>query len=162
MIIVGIDPGISGAISLFHGGKLVKVQDFPLIEVKVGKGFRKQMVAAALADMLAGTFPEGGQPGHVYLEHVNARGKEGAVGAFSFGRGFGMLEMACAALQIPYTLVLPGVWKKAMAVPADKGLARMRACREFPAFAAQFARVKDDGRAEACLIGLYGVGVSKC
>lgn len=160
MIIIGIDPGITGAIAWFaEDGKLVSVGDLPMIKVKVGKGFRTQMVPSALADALA-TLPQDNV--HVFLEQVASRPGEGAVGAFSFGRGFGQIEGVLAGMLVPYTLVPPGKWKKALAVPADKGQARMRACREFPAFAAQFARVKDDGRAEASLIGLYGVGVSKC
>lgn len=153
MIIVGIDPGISGAMATFRNGKLIGVTDLPMVKVAVGKGFRTQMVPATLGGELALRSPDST---HVYLEQVASRPGEGAVGAFSFGRGFGQIEGILAALQIPYTLVPPGRWKKAIGIGPDKGLARMRASREFPAFAAQFARVKDDGRAEASLIGLYG------
>ena len=152
-LVIGIDPGVTGAISFFYEGKLLKVEDLPMIEVLVGKTKRKQLVAATLADLIYGS----GGPTRAYLEQVSSRPGEGAVGAFSFGRGFGQIEGVLAALGVPYQLVPPAKWKKAVGVPADKGLARMRASREFPEFAAKFARVKDDGRAEACLIGLYGV-----
>lgn len=156
MITCGIDPGISGAISFFNAGILERVIDLPVIEIVVGKGKRRQLVPAALAEALwqSGLLHS---PDHVYLEHVSSRPGEGAVGAFSFGRGFGQIEGTLAGMGLPYTLVHPGKWKKALGVPADKGGARMRACREWPAFAGYFARVKDDGRAEAALIGLYGL-----
>lgn len=160
MITMGIDPGITGAVSFFDGAELYRVVDLPTIEVAVGKGKRRQMVPSVLTDTLyEGTQTITGRLClcHAYLEHVSSRPGEGAVGAFSFGRGFGQIEGILAALNIPYTLVPPGKWKKALGVGADKGLARMRASREFPEFASQFSRVKDDGRAEACLIGLYGV-----
>lgn len=157
MNIIGIDPGISGAISFFRSGALQSVSDLPVVEVSVGKGKRKQLVPASLASLLDHLT---GAPTRAYLEQVASRPGEGAVGAFSFGRGFGQIEGVLAAMEIPYTLVPPGKWKKALGVNADKGDARMRASREFPSFAPQFARVKDDGRAEAALIGLYGVKVA--
>ena len=151
MIICGIDPGKSGAVALFRDGKLVDVQDMPMISVQVNGKDRDQQNPQALADMLYGSKVD-----HVYLERVGVRPMEGAVGAFSFGRGFGQIEGILAGGNIPYTLVMPQVWKKKLGVPADKGGARQFATRMFPAFAKSFARVKDDGRAEASLIALYG------
>lgn len=151
--ILGIDPGVTGAVSAFIDGDMISVLDLPMIKVKVGKGFRKQLVPGTLADML-----DKCPPGTTaFLEQVSSRPGEGAVGAFSFGRGFGQIEGVLAALSIPFTLVHPQKWKKAVGCAADKGLARMMATRLFPTFASQFARVMDDGRAEAALIGLYGV-----
>jgi crossover junction endodeoxyribonuclease RuvC len=151
MKVIGIDPGITGAIAVFSEGRLIYVQDLPTIEVVVAKGTRKRQNAAALADLI---FVSG--PDHIYLEEVSTRPGEGAVGAFSFGRGFGQIEGIMAGLNIPYTLVRPQKWKTKLGVPADKGGARMIASRLFPDFAEQFARVKDDGRAEAAMIALYG------
>jgi crossover junction endodeoxyribonuclease RuvC len=155
MIIVGIDPGTTGAVAWYHDGEIYRLEDLPMIEVKVGKSMRKQLQPSILANM----FFEGSEEiGHVYLEHVQSMPGEGAVGAFSFGRGFGMIEGVIACMQTPYTLVRPAKWKAALGVPADKGGARALACRRFPAMAPMFARVKDDGRAEAALIALYGAG----
>lgn len=157
MIIVGIDPGISGAIAwLDQHGSLLKIEDMPVMEIKVGKGLRRKLVPALLANM----FDPPHQPTKVYLEEVSSRPGEGAVGAFSFGRGFGQIEGILAAMEIPMELVHPAKWKKALSVPADKGSARARACRNWPHLAHLFARVKDDGRAEAALIGLYGTGAA--
>lgn len=155
-LILGIDPGITGAIAWLRDGTLDRVEDMPVAEIKVGKGFRKRLVPALLATML--DLPN---ISHVFLEEVASRPGEGAVGAFSFGCGFGMIQGVLATLCLPYTLVRPQAWKTAMRVPADKGSAIARACREFPAMASKFARVKDDGRAEASLIALYGFSHAK-
>lgn len=151
MLILGIDPGITGAVAWLDGSTLAKVEDLPVTEIKVGTGLRKRLVPALLASLF-----DGFNIGHVFLEEVASRPGEGAVGAFSFGRGFGQIEGVLAAMEIRYTLVRPGAWKKYLGVPADKGSARTRACREWPTMARSFARVKDDGRAEAALIALYG------
>lgn len=155
-LILGIDPGITGAIAWLRDGTLDRVEDMPVAEIKVGKGFRKRLVPALLADML-----DLANISHVFLEEVASRPGEGAVGAFSFGCGFGMVQGVLATLCLPYTLVQPRTWKSAMRVPADKGSAIARACREFPVMASNFARVKDDGRAEASLIALYGFSHAK-
>lgn len=160
MIIIGIDPGITGAVAFFDNGRLAAVIDLPMIKLAVGKGFRNQMVPAILANEI---WSRGTDAKHVYLEQVASRPGEGAVGAFSFGRGFGQIEGILAGLDIPYTLVTPQKWKKALGVAAGsaKGASRMLASREFPEFASEFSRVKDDGRAESALIGLYGVNQGK-
>ena len=155
MIIIGIDPGISGAVAWWRDGSVSKVEDLPMIEVAVGKGKRKQLQPSLLANMLY----DGPEIARIYLEHVQSMHGEGAVGAFSFGRGFGQIEGVIACMQTPYVLVRPAKWKAALGVPADKGGARALACRRCPDLAPQFARVKDDGRAEATLIALYGASL---
>lgn len=155
MIVCGIDPGVTGAIAWldFATHKLLAVGDLPVAEVKVGKTTRRRLVPAVLAEYLK--YPAS-LPDHAFLEEVATRPGEGAVGAFAFGRGFGQIEGVLAVLGIPYTLVRPAKWKKALGCPSDKGSARMLACQKWPQSAGLFARVKDDGRAEAALIALYG------
>jgi len=151
-MIAGIDPGLLGAVAfLSDTGVLVEVVDLPVAEVKIGKRTRRQLMPAVLAKLLYER-----KPMLVMLEQVGSQPNEGAVGAFSFGRGFGQIEGVLCGLGLSYSLVRPQVWKKALAVPADKGGARMHAARLWPGAADQFWRVKDDGRAEAALIGHYG------
>lgn len=114
---------------------------------------RSVLMPAVLAAMLTA---DGRGPAHAYLERVATRPGEGHVGAFAFGRSFGMLEGVLAALGIAMTLITPGEWKKAHRIPADKGAARARAAQLWPGLAGTFSRVKDDGRAEAALIALHG------
>jgi crossover junction endodeoxyribonuclease RuvC len=154
MLIAGIDCGVKGAIAwLSSDGHLIEVLDLPVAEIKVGKAIRRRLVPALLGELLTA---QGRTPAHVFVESVSSRPGEGAVGAFAFGRGFGQIEGLLAGLGIPFTLVTPGVWKKRMGVPADKGSCRARACQLWPGAAGRFARCRDDGRAEAAQIGLYG------
>lgn len=152
-MIVGIDPGASGAIAwLSDNGLLIEVRDLPVQKV----GSRTELLPAAFAAMLR---EPNRLPGHVFLERVATRPGEGSAASFSFGMGFGMLQGVLASLGVPVTLVTPAKWKGNLHVPADKGAARLRACQLWPGAADAFKRVKDDGRAEAAMIGLYGFGV---
>lgn len=146
--IIGIDPGIQGAVAwVSPAGHLIEVADLPVQKIKG----RSVLMPAVLAAMLAKR-----PPAHAYLEKVGTRPGEGAVGAFSFGRGVGMIEGVLAALGVPMTPVTPNEWKREQRLTADKGAARARAAQLWPGLAGQFMRVKDDGRAEAALIARHG------
>jgi crossover junction endodeoxyribonuclease RuvC len=74
---------------------------------------------------------------------------------FSFGRSLGIIEGIIAAYNIPVTFVTPGVWTKGIGRGAGKDASRARACELYPSHQQRFARVKDDGRADAVLIGAW-------
>jgi crossover junction endodeoxyribonuclease RuvC len=96
--------------------------------------------------------------GHAFDEGVGARPGEGAVGAFAFGRAKGVIEGVLAAAGVPVTFVSPPAWKRAVGLTlASKDAARAAAIRLWPGHAELFARVKDDGRAEAALIAAAGL-----
>jgi crossover junction endodeoxyribonuclease RuvC len=80
---------------------------------------------------------------------------------FNFGRDYGQILGVLAALEIPVTLVTPAKWKSTLRIPADKSAARARAAQLWPGLAGTFARARDDGRAEAALIGFYGAQTIK-
>jgi crossover junction endodeoxyribonuclease RuvC len=146
--IVGIDPGISGAFALLVGGQIEQIIDMPTIMVRG----RARVTAAGVVDNLVGLNPH-----RVVIEEVGVMPRQGIASGFSFGYGAGILEGVCAALGHPVTMVRPNVWKREANVPADKGAARMMATRLWPDHANLFARVKDDGRAEAALLARWGM-----
>jgi crossover junction endodeoxyribonuclease RuvC len=156
-VIVAIDPGAHGAIAfLTDAGALITVVDMPSVQVVVGKGKRTRIVAAELARLIRSfqaSIVYG--PQRAIVERVGAMPGQGSASMFSFGFAAGIAEGVIAGLMMPIDHVTPVVWKRALHVPADKGGARIRASEEFPEHADLFARVKDDGRAESCLIGLY-------
>lgn len=154
MLIVGIDPGATGAIALFFDCDVFHIHDMPVDVVKVGKTMRKRVNPWTIAAMFRHWDP---RAVHVFKEKVGPSFKDGPAGAFAFGAADMAVTMACAAFNLPFTEVEPELWKRVMGCPTDKGLARRRACQLLPEHAASFARVKDDGRAEAAMIGLYGV-----
>jgi crossover junction endodeoxyribonuclease RuvC len=96
-----------------------------------------------------------------FVEYVGTRPGEGAVGAFSFGRSCGVIEGVLGALGVRATHISPAWWKRAVGLPVGrdgaKDAARSEAIRRWPDHAGLFARIKDDGRAEAALIAVAGL-----
>lgn len=152
MRILGIDPGAGGAVALLEHGNLLNAWDMPAVEVKVGKKLRRRIVPAELARIVR----EAGAS-HAFLELVNSTPNDGHVQAFSFGKAAGLMEMACAAIGLPYTLVTPGEWKPALRLGSDKRAACARAAQLWPGHVWFGPRGGPlDGRAEAALLAWYG------
>lgn len=144
-VTIGIDPGASGAIALLDGARLVCVHDIPHHDGKVNP--------VAVADLL---WPWRDEEVEVWIEDVHAMPKQGVSSSFKFGRAHGTVEGVLGALRLPVHYVTPAKWKKHLGLTKDKAASRRRATELWPLHAATFARVKDDGRAEAALIALYG------
>lgn len=143
-IIVGIDPGKTGAIAaLDNKGALLWVEDMTDL---TGLG-----IGSWLAERLDGELVR-----VCWVEQVHAMPKQGVTSVFTFGAGYGALLGALGALGIRTKLVTPNVWKRAARLSSDKTASRQRAAELWPADAHLFRRVKDDGRAEACLIAEHG------
>lgn len=150
-MICGIDPGCHGAIAFLNDdGSLHSVHDMPAVEVRVGKTKRTRVASQALALLIAEHKPD-----YALIEEVGGMTGQSASAAFTFGRACGIPEGVLAAAAVPFQYVTPQAWKKAIGLGSDKGLARQEAMRLFPANAALFARVKDDGRAEASLLARH-------
>jgi len=150
--VIGIDPGISGAISVFDWftQSLVEVVDMPTLEVDSGKTKKRHISAVSLGNYLT-LFSNA----HVVVEKVGAMPGQGVSSMFNFGRSAGIIEGVVAALRMPSTYVTPATWTKAVGRAAGKDASRMRAMELFPAKADLFKRAKDDGRADACLIAYW-------
>lgn len=147
MIVLGIDPGLSGGFAkLDHDGSLY-VFDMPtLMHLR-----KREIDAAVLADYLSGTAD------HAFVERAAAMPKQGVSSMFSFGRAYGTVIGILAAFNVPMTFVSPQKWKAALGVPKEKDGARARASQLLPGHSSNWLRSKDHGRAEAALIALYGL-----
>ena len=142
-ILLGIDPGAKGAIAAVSPlGRLEFVEDMP-----------DPLTGATLRHLLDSYLPH--WPEKVAVEDVHAMPRQGLSSTFKFGLGHGIVLGALGYAHIPYELVAPSKWKRAMGITADKDTARVRACELWPASAALFARKKDDGRAEAALLAYW-------
>lgn len=153
--VIGIDPGIAGALALVRQtGELIEVTD--MLVLRDRSGGRASVNAPLLADQMARWHAR-----EVICEFVSARPGEGPTSSFCFGRSRGVIEGACAALCLPIRFLAPPVWKRLIGIPPGKDGAKDRsraeAIRRWPAQAGLFARVKDDGRSDAALIGLAGI-----
>jgi crossover junction endodeoxyribonuclease RuvC len=140
---IGIDPGINGAIALLDtDGTLVDVYDMQC----AGGAVSAQLLAAAENWADHTTY------GTVIIEDVASMPGQGVSSTFKFGRSKGVVEGVFAALGRPIVYITPAKWKRDLRLTKDKGACRQRAVELWPHKAALFARVKDDGRAEAALI----------
>lgn len=149
--ILGVDPGVTGALS-FYDGKELMVFDIPFFEIKKGKTLRKRIDFTGLCDII-----DVQKPTHAYVEQVSAQFGNGAASAFSFGWACACVENALLACGIPFTYVTPQAWKKAMGCPADKDGARMRAGQLLSRFKHNWDKKKFHNRAESAIIALYGM-----
>ena len=143
MIILGIDPGISGAIA-FYGTNIpgsIDALDVPTVNGEIDAVYLGRMITA-------------GRPSVAIIELVSAMPKQGVSSTFKFGRAFGTVLGVLGALQVPYHMVSPTRWKKHFRLSADKEQARALAIRTWPSSEA-FRRKKDHGRAEAALLAKY-------
>jgi crossover junction endodeoxyribonuclease RuvC len=154
MIALGIDIGVTGAIAIIDGDELLAVHDMPCL--KDGPAKRRSINAPLLCEIVFES-----HAARAYVELVGPRPGEGAVGAFAFGRSRGLIEGVLAAACIPVSFLTPPQWKRLVGIApgknGSKDAARSQAIRRWPAKAAMFARVKDDGRAEAALIAIAGL-----
>jgi len=152
MTILGIDPGASGGIAFFSMQRgLLSIFDMPTVEVKRG-GKNKREVSAAMLNAIIGARDIDA----AFVEKVGAMPGQGVSSMFQFGRSVGMIEGVLATLEIPTNYVTPQGWQKAVGARGGKDASRARAAELFPAYAANFTRKKDDGRADAALIAWYG------
>jgi len=152
--IIGIDPGLGGALARYWpvAGKL-EVVDMPTLNVGKGKSNKRIIDEYALARIIDDWAQSASV---VWLELVGVRPGEGAVGAFTFGKGYGLIRGICAANFLTIHNTTPQSWKKALRVTGDKDQSRLRATALFPRHAGNWPLKKHDGRAEAVLIALYG------
>ena len=159
MIVVGIDPGLSGAIAALDGKGGIDVLDMPLI--KGGGKTKDEIDELGIFSWLTVLASFDNQLPRVFIEKVSAMPKQGVVSMFRFGVAYGTVRAIVACLDWPVTFLTPQAWRAAAGLSkvvndTGKALARQRASQLFHAHAHLFARVKDNGRADAALIAWAG------
>lgn len=156
MRILGIDPGASGAIAFLIDGELEQVMDMPTVTYKSGKSMKRRVSAQALSAMVKNLDIDA-----CVIEQVGAMPGQGVSSMFAFGRAAGVVEGVMAAHEVAITYITPQEWKRKMRVKSGSGkdASRHRAMELWPGKADLFLRKKDDGRAEAALIGACGTDI---
>lgn len=156
MKVLGIDPGLSGALAIIDTTlDELTIFDMPIVEVEKGGKAARYVSPQLLGELVAGRGIT-----HAVVEKVSAMPGQGVTGMFSLGRSLGVVEGVLAAYEIPTTLVHPKTWQapyglKGKKIDADGS--RQIALQLFPREAALFARKKDNGRADAALIARWYV-----
>jgi crossover junction endodeoxyribonuclease RuvC len=151
--VIGIDPGLTGALAYFKDGELIGVRDMPVMAQVTGKG--NTIDCIELVKLLK---PFEGQARVVIIEKVQSMPTDGVAGAFKFGKTAMAPEALAYAFRLPMHFVTPASWKtKAKLNKKNKGSSRSMAKTMWPDQAESFTLVKHDGRAEAALIAHFGL-----
>ena len=153
MIIIGIDPGINGAISIIENKKIIEVYDTPtMID---GKKNKRQINGAQVTNIFKERL-NGEKEVVVVVEHVNAMPGQGVTSMFNFGQSFGVIKGICGVLNLPIYFVRPAKWKKHFnLIKTNKDASRTKVIEVYPEISSKLHRKKDSNRADAILIALY-------
>lgn len=144
-VLIGIDPGLTGAIAIITPQRGIDLYDTPILHI----GKKNVFNAAGMAELL-NMFDNA----FVTIESVHAMPAQGVTSMFNMGKGYGIWLGIMAAYHIPYREVAAATWKKHYQLTKDKELSRYRAIQLHPEAAARLARKKDHGRAEALLLAM--------
>ena len=155
MLIIGIDPGITGSICFFEDGKIIDVVEMP--NMAEGKKNKRQVNGAQIYHEISKRIKNLEKKDiKVVIEQVAAMPGQGVTSMFNFGQSFGVLKGICAAMQIPMYFVRPAKWKKYFnLINSEKDASRTKAIEIFPHFSAQLSRKKDSNKADAILISSF-------
>ncbi len=155
MYIIGIDPGISGAICFFENGQILDVIDMPTMTD--GKKNKKQVNASQLVNEIKKRIIN--TPTNrvsVVVEHVTAMPGQGVTSMFNFGQSFGAMKGICAALNLSIFFVRPAKWKKYFnLINTQKDASRTRVIEIFPYMSPKLSKKKDANKADAILIASF-------
>ncbi len=155
MLIIGIDPGITGSICFFEDGKIIDVVEMP--NMAEGKKNKRQVNGAQIYHEISKRIKNLEKKDiKVIIEQVAAMPGQGVTSMFNFGQSFGVLKGICAAMQIPMYFVRPAKWKKYFnLINSEKDASRTKAIEIFPHFSIQLSRKKDSNKADAILISSF-------
>ena len=155
MLIIGIDPGISGSICFFLDGKILDVIEMPtMID---GKKNKKQVNGSQIFNEISNRIKKTDKNNvRVVIEQVSAMPGQGVTSMFNFGQSFGILKGICSAMQLPIYFIRPAKWKKYFnLINSEKDASRTRAIEIFPYFSPKLSRKKDSNKADAILIANF-------
>ena len=142
MLIIGIDPGISGAICFFENGVIKDIIDMPVMAE--GKKNKRQVNGSQIYNEILKRINEFEKQNiRVVIEQVSAMPGQGVTSMFNFGQSFGILKGICSAMQLPMYFIRPAKWKKYFGlINSEKDASRTRAIEMFPYFSSQLSKKK--------------------
>ena len=155
MLIIGIDPGISGSICFFENGKIIDVIEMPTMTQR--KKNKRQVNCSQIYNEINKKIEMyENQNVRVVIEQVSAMPGQGVTSMFNFGQSFGILKGICSAMRLPMYFVRPAKWKKYFnLINSEKDASRTRVIEMFPYFSSQLSKKKDSNKADAILIASF-------
>ena len=161
MLIIGIDPGISGSICFMQNGKILEVVEMPTMAE--GKKNKRQVNGRQMYNELSSRIKAyNTQNINVIVEQVSAMPGQGVTSMFNFGQSFGVIKGICAAMQLPIFFVRPIKWKKHFElINSQKDASRTKAIEMFPKISSILSKKKDSNKADAILIASFYENIIK-
>ena len=155
MLIIGIDPGISGAICCFENGEVKEVIDMPTMSE--GKKNKRQINGRQIFNEISSRINNYDLKNiNVVVEQVSAMPGQGVTSMFNFGQSFGVIKGICSAMQLPIFFVRPTKWKKYFdLINSQKDASRTKAIEIFPKISSILSKKKDANKADAILIASF-------
>ena len=155
MLIIAIDPGITGSICFFEDGKIINLVEMP--NMTDGKKNKKQVNGSQIYNEISSRIKNIEKKNiKVVIEQVSAMPGQGVTSMFNFGQSFGVLKGICSAMQLPMYFVRPAKWKKYFnLINSEKDASRTKAIQVFPYISPQLSRKKDSNKADAILIASF-------
>ena len=153
MRIIGIDPGLSGAIAILDDIKIFDMFDMPIMSE--GKKNKNQLNSAQLVNIIKKHILSSGNT-FVIVEQVSAMPGQGVTSMFNFGQTFGAIKGVCAALDLPIFFVRPSRWKKYFElINSSKDSSRTKAIEMYPSISSHLSKKKDVNKSDAILIARF-------
>ena len=155
MLIIGMDPGISGAICFFENGEVKEIIDMP--NMADGKKNKRQINGPQVYNEISSRIKNAPKKDIiVVIEQVSAMPVQGVTSMFNFGQSFGVLKGICSAMQLSMYFVRPAKWKKYFGlIKTEKDASRTKVIEIFPYISSQLSRKKDSNKADAILISSF-------
>ena len=155
MLIIGIDPGITGSICFFQDGKIIDVIEMP--NMPEGKKNKKQVNGAQIFYEISLKIKDVKKEDiKVVIEQVSAMPGQGVTSMFNFGQSYGILKGICSAMRLPMYFVRPAKWKKYFnLINSEKDASRTKVIEIFPYFSSHLSKKKDSNKADAILIASF-------
>jgi hypothetical protein len=155
MLIIGIDPGISGAICFFENGEVKEILDMPTMAE--GKKNKRQINGSQIFNEISkriNQIPK--KEIYVIIEQVSAMPGQGVTSMFNFGQSFGVIKGICSAMQLSTYFVRPAKWKKYFnLIKSEKDASRTKVIEIFPYISSNLSKKKDSNKADAVLIASF-------
>ena len=153
MKVIGIDPGLSGAIAIIENKRVLGIFDMPVMAE--GKKNKRQLNSAQLVNIIREN-TNNNEEITVVVEQVNAMPGQGVTSMFNFGQTFGAIKGVCAALELPIYFVRPTKWKKHFElINSSKDSSRTKVIEMYPSLSSQLSKKKDVNKSDAILIARY-------
>ena len=155
MLIIGIDPGISGAICFFENGEVREVIEMPTMAE--GKKNKRQVNGSQTYNEISQRIKNISKKDiFVVIEQVSAMPGQGVTSMFNFGQSFGVIKGICSAMQLPTFFIRPAKWKKYFnLIKSEKDASRTKVIEIFPYISSYLSKKKDSNKADAILIASF-------